>query len=107
MSKETCFPPPPANPASCPTDPTTIVRLSSCTTAGLTCRFGQGSFCTCSPFADAGFAWFCGPDPGCPSARPSLGASCVGDVICYYDDPTGFAEQCQNGTWQVTGIGQP
>jgi hypothetical protein len=104
VSQETCFPAPPANSPSCPSSPVTIPLGAPCPHPGLACYYGQGAICSCSvpeglDALDGGAAWGCGPDPGCPSARPRLGTTCQGDQICEYDDASGFAEICQGGIW--------
>jgi hypothetical protein len=110
VSEETCFPAPGANPGSCPASPSTIPDGAPCRVPGLACYYGLGAVCACSipggpGESDGGSEWSCGPDPGCPSSRPRLGAPCTGNQICEYDDASGFAEVCQGGTWGPSEVG--
>ena len=110
VSQQTCFPAPGPNSALCPGDPLAIPPGAACSHPGLACYYGQGAVCICGlpvgPDAlDAGSEWACGPDPGCPGARPRLGAPCTGDSLCEYNDASGFAEVCQGGTWGVGNVG--
>lgn len=110
VSEQTCFPAPGPNAPSCPSSPLTIPAGAACAAPGTACYYGQGAVCTCSIPAgldapDAGPSWACGPDPGCPSSRPRLGAACSAGPICEYDDASGFAEVCQGGAWSPGLVG--
>lgn len=103
---EACLPAPGPNPSGCPINPGAIGSESACPTPGLTCWYGQGANCLCgSPFLDAGSEpkWGCTPEPGCPNARPRLGASCTTSPICLYAGC--FGEQCKNGVWLNVPVG--
>jgi len=102
VSSESCFPEPGPNSAACPSDPTTVRPESGCDTPSI-CYYGQGAFCECQQrgeLGDAGLGWICGPDPGCPSTRPRIGAPCGADgLTCGYGDESGFEVECQGGAW--------
>lgn len=101
-----CFPEPGPNPGACPQNPTGIPDTSPCPEAGITCNYDQGVSCSCIPLGppDAGDGWHCYPEPGCPSARPRLGAACTSSTFCTY---LAVPEECRNGAWQpvMTGHG--
>jgi hypothetical protein len=105
-SSSTCLPQPGPNPADCPADPGVIATGSTCPSASLQCFYGQGVDCQCvASDVDGGApTWDCKPEPGCPSSRPRLGASCSGIELCTYEICV-FAEHCDNGVWQGATIG--
>jgi hypothetical protein len=98
-----CEPPPGPNPPSCPPDTGSFQSRTPCTLnqTGLTCFYGQGTSCTCA-HPDSGPLWYCGPDPGCSSTRPRVGATCNTTLSCTYASVT---ELCigQGGdtVWQI------
>jgi hypothetical protein len=100
LGVEPCLGAPGPNPPQCPTNGY-IVDKTPCENLGLTCNYLQGVVCQCVSDAptDSGSIWDCPLDPTCPTTRPRLGASCVGEQTCTYE-LCAYSEICQGGVWQ-------
>jgi hypothetical protein len=110
---------PPNLPQGCPAALTDVPKGSPCTTHGLTCIYPTGTCACVTPGGLVGLdggspdKWACGPDPGCPTPRPHLGASCStpGQSCTYVAPdcgptrmPEGEAQVCKDGYWQPTQL---
>ena len=80
--EQTCFPAPGPNAALCPSEPVCDSRGRRVRAPGPRLLLRTRAVCSCGvpselDALDAGREWACGPNPGCPGARPRLGAPCT------------------------------